>query len=77
MDGGKLSVAFPNYHHTTEIAGGKLVEVNTRSYAFTAETLQCDDSCSAQHRSEIITDHNAISLQLGSSFSKQEKLSQM
>ncbi|XP_070775561.1 gastrotropin-like [Enoplosus armatus] len=28
MEGGKLSVAFPNYHHTSEISGGKLVETS-------------------------------------------------
>lgn len=27
LEGGKLSVTFPNYHHTSEISGGKLVEV--------------------------------------------------
>ncbi|XP_074506346.1 gastrotropin-like [Sebastes fasciatus] len=26
MEGGKLSVDFPNYHHTSEISGGKLIE---------------------------------------------------
>ncbi|XP_031428662.1 gastrotropin [Clupea harengus] len=29
MDGGKLSVQFPNYHHTSEISGGKLIEIST------------------------------------------------
>ncbi|KAK2895708.1 gastrotropin-like [Channa argus] len=28
MEGGKLSVTFPNYHHTSEISGGKLVETS-------------------------------------------------
>uniref|UniRef100_A0A3B4ZVU3 Gastrotropin-like n=1 Tax=Stegastes partitus TaxID=144197 RepID=A0A3B4ZVU3_9TELE len=28
-EGGKLSVTFPNYHHTSEICGGKLVETST------------------------------------------------
>ncbi|KAJ3594947.1 hypothetical protein NHX12_004252 [Muraenolepis orangiensis] len=26
MQGGQLSVDFPNYHHTSEVCGGKLVE---------------------------------------------------
>ncbi|KAJ0058961.1 hypothetical protein NL108_003297, partial [Boleophthalmus pectinirostris] len=26
MEGGKLTAAFPNYLHTTEIVGGKLIE---------------------------------------------------
>lgn len=29
MEGGKLSVTFPNYYHTSEISGGKLIEVKT------------------------------------------------
>uniref|UniRef100_A0A7N9AZ17 Fatty acid-binding protein, liver-type n=1 Tax=Mastacembelus armatus TaxID=205130 RepID=A0A7N9AZ17_9TELE len=29
MEAGKLSATFPNYHHTSEISGGKLVEVHT------------------------------------------------
>ncbi|KAG6941044.1 fatty acid binding protein 6 [Chelydra serpentina] len=29
MEGGKVVVDFPNYHHTAEIAGGKLVEIST------------------------------------------------
>uniref|UniRef100_A0AAQ4RIX3 Fatty acid-binding protein, liver-type n=1 Tax=Gasterosteus aculeatus aculeatus TaxID=481459 RepID=A0AAQ4RIX3_GASAC len=29
MEGGKLTTAFPNYQHTTEISGGKLIEVKT------------------------------------------------
>ncbi|XP_028840075.1 gastrotropin isoform X2 [Denticeps clupeoides] len=33
MDGGKLSVQFPNYVHTSEIAAGKLVETSTASTA--------------------------------------------
>ncbi|XP_049454107.1 gastrotropin-like [Epinephelus fuscoguttatus] len=28
MEGGKLSTTFPNYHHTTEICGGKMVETS-------------------------------------------------
>ncbi|XP_034558141.1 gastrotropin-like [Notolabrus celidotus] len=28
MEGGKLSVAFPKYNHTSEISGGKLVETS-------------------------------------------------
>ncbi|XP_029971240.1 gastrotropin-like [Salarias fasciatus] len=28
LDGGKLSVTFPNYHHTCEIVGGKLIETS-------------------------------------------------
>ena len=31
MDGGKLSVNFPNYHHTSEVCCGKLVEVKPGS----------------------------------------------
>uniref|UniRef100_A0A4W5M2W2 Fatty acid binding protein 6, ileal (gastrotropin) n=1 Tax=Hucho hucho TaxID=62062 RepID=A0A4W5M2W2_9TELE len=27
MEGGKLSTEFPKYHHTSEISGGKLIEV--------------------------------------------------
>ncbi|KAI3375316.1 hypothetical protein L3Q82_021812, partial [Scortum barcoo] len=37
MEGGKLTVAFPNYYQTTEISGGKLIEVNTLTQAFSAE----------------------------------------
>ncbi|XP_060616960.2 gastrotropin isoform X1 [Anolis sagrei] len=29
MEGGKVVADFPNYHHTAEIAGGKLVEIST------------------------------------------------
>uniref|UniRef100_A0A8D0B4K2 Fatty acid binding protein 6 n=1 Tax=Salvator merianae TaxID=96440 RepID=A0A8D0B4K2_SALMN len=29
MEGGKLVGAFPNFHYTAEIAGGKLVETST------------------------------------------------
>uniref|UniRef100_A0AAQ4R791 Fatty acid binding protein 6, ileal (gastrotropin) n=1 Tax=Gasterosteus aculeatus aculeatus TaxID=481459 RepID=A0AAQ4R791_GASAC len=29
MEGGKLTTAFPNYQHTTEISGGKLIETST------------------------------------------------
>ncbi|KAM8799113.1 FABP6 protein, partial [Eudromia elegans] len=29
MEGGKIVADFPNYHHTAEIAGGKLVEIST------------------------------------------------
>ncbi|XP_019362011.1 PREDICTED: gastrotropin [Gavialis gangeticus] len=28
MENGKVVVDFPNYHHTAEIAGGKLVEIS-------------------------------------------------
>ncbi|KAM9845497.1 LOW QUALITY PROTEIN: gastrotropin-like [Aulostomus maculatus] len=28
MEGGKLSVTFPNYQHTSEISGGKLIETS-------------------------------------------------
>lgn len=28
MEGGKLSTKFPNYRHTSEISGGKLIEVS-------------------------------------------------
>ncbi|CAI5642171.1 gastrotropin [Oreochromis niloticus] len=28
MEGGKISVTFPNYHHTSEISGGKLIETS-------------------------------------------------
>ncbi|XP_035194516.1 gastrotropin [Oxyura jamaicensis] len=31
MEGGKVVADFPNYHHTAEIAGGKLVELSTAS----------------------------------------------
>lgn len=31
MEGGKLSVTFPNYHHTSEISGGKLIEVKSQN----------------------------------------------
>ncbi|MEQ2183220.1 Gastrotropin, partial [Goodea atripinnis] len=39
MEGGKLTVSFPNYHHVSEISGGKLVEVNTLPQAFNAEKV--------------------------------------
>lgn len=39
MEGGKLSVTFPNYHHTSEISGGKLIEVNTLTKAFSIANL--------------------------------------
>ncbi|XP_054834125.1 gastrotropin [Eublepharis macularius] len=29
MEGGKVVADFPNYHHTAEIAGGKLIEIST------------------------------------------------
>uniref|UniRef100_A0A8D0G4X9 Fatty acid binding protein 6 n=1 Tax=Sphenodon punctatus TaxID=8508 RepID=A0A8D0G4X9_SPHPU len=29
LEGGKVVADFPNYHHTAEIAGGKLVEIST------------------------------------------------
>ncbi|KAM8839736.1 gastrotropin-like [Synchiropus picturatus] len=28
MEGGKLSVTFPNYHHTSEVCGAKLIETS-------------------------------------------------
>ncbi|NXN30840.1 FABP6 protein, partial [Nycticryphes semicollaris] len=31
MEGGKIIADFPNYHHTAEISGGKLVEISTSS----------------------------------------------
>ncbi|NXU12121.1 FABP6 protein, partial [Pardalotus punctatus] len=31
MENGKLVADFPNYHHTAEISGGKLVEISTSS----------------------------------------------
>ncbi|XP_051955545.1 gastrotropin-like [Xyrauchen texanus] len=33
MEGGKLTISFPNYNHTSEISGGKLVETSTASSA--------------------------------------------
>ncbi|TRZ03808.1 hypothetical protein DNTS_027799 [Danionella cerebrum] len=33
MEGGKLTISFPNYHQTTEISGGKLVETSTATGA--------------------------------------------
>ncbi|XP_006137212.1 gastrotropin [Pelodiscus sinensis] len=29
LEGGKVVADFPNYHHTAEIAGGKLLEIST------------------------------------------------
>ncbi|XP_015241231.1 PREDICTED: gastrotropin-like [Cyprinodon variegatus] len=29
LDGGKLTVSFPNYHQVNEISGGKLIETST------------------------------------------------
>lgn len=34
MEGGKVVADFPNYHHTAEIAGGKLVEVSSQRFFF-------------------------------------------
>uniref|UniRef100_A0A8C9F6J2 Fatty acid binding protein 6 n=1 Tax=Pavo cristatus TaxID=9049 RepID=A0A8C9F6J2_PAVCR len=31
IEGGKIVADFPNYHHTAEISGGKLVEISTSS----------------------------------------------
>lgn len=31
MEGGKVVADFPNYHHTAEILGGKLIETSTVS----------------------------------------------
>uniref|UniRef100_A0A3Q3XFN0 Fatty acid-binding protein, liver-type n=1 Tax=Mola mola TaxID=94237 RepID=A0A3Q3XFN0_MOLML len=28
VEGSKLSITFPNYHHTSEISGGKLIEIS-------------------------------------------------
>ncbi|KAI2651251.1 gastrotropin-like protein [Labeo rohita] len=33
MEGGKLTIDFPKYNHTSEIRGGKLVETSTASAA--------------------------------------------
>ncbi|XP_056586560.1 gastrotropin [Triplophysa dalaica] len=33
MDGGKLTIDFPKYHHISEVSGGKLVETSTASSA--------------------------------------------
>ncbi|XP_030638555.1 gastrotropin-like [Chanos chanos] len=33
MEGGKLTARFPNYHHTSEISGGKLIEISTATSA--------------------------------------------
>ncbi|KAL2094859.1 hypothetical protein ACEWY4_009578 [Coilia grayii] len=33
MDGAKISVQFPNYHHISEISGGKLIETSTATTA--------------------------------------------
>ncbi|XP_076130403.1 gastrotropin [Alosa pseudoharengus] len=33
MDGGKLHTQFPNYTHSTEISGGKLIEISTATTA--------------------------------------------
>ncbi|XP_043076923.1 gastrotropin [Puntigrus tetrazona] len=33
MEGGKLAISFPKYHHTSEISGGKLVETSTATGA--------------------------------------------
>lgn len=30
MEGGKIVAEFPNYRHTVEISGGKLVEVSSQ-----------------------------------------------
>ncbi|XP_018611981.2 gastrotropin [Scleropages formosus] len=40
MEDGKLSVRFPNYHHTVEICGGKLIECSTASGAKGAVTMK-------------------------------------
>lgn len=44
MEGGKLSVTFPNYHHTSEISEGKLVEVNPVTCLLVVLGIQCDES---------------------------------
>ncbi|CAM4669655.1 unnamed protein product [Leuciscus chuanchicus] len=33
MEGAKLAISFPKYHHTSEISGGKLVETSTATSA--------------------------------------------
>lgn len=43
MDGGKLSVQFPNYHHTSEISGGKLIEVRFAMSIFSEEKMIHND----------------------------------
>lgn len=40
MEGGKLSVTFPNYHHTSEINGGKLIEVSATPWFLV--TIKCN-----------------------------------
>lgn len=42
MEGSKLAISFPKYHHTSEISGGKLVEV--RHYHFWHCEIICN-SC--------------------------------
>lgn len=32
MEGGKIVAEFPNYRHTAEISGGKLVEVSCQTF---------------------------------------------
>lgn len=39
MEGAKLAISFPKYHHTSEISGGKLVEV--RYYHFRHYVIIC------------------------------------
>lgn len=43
MEGAKLAISFPNYHHTSEISGGKLVEVryyHCRHYEMTCNSCK-------------------------------------
>uniref|UniRef100_A0A8C4WFB1 Fatty acid binding protein 6 n=1 Tax=Gopherus evgoodei TaxID=1825980 RepID=A0A8C4WFB1_9SAUR len=40
MEDGKVVADFPNYHHTAEIAGGKLVEVKTNTYKISTKHSQ-------------------------------------
>ncbi|XP_066572430.1 gastrotropin [Amia ocellicauda] len=40
MEGGKITVRFPKYHHTAEISGGKLVECSTASGAKGTVTMK-------------------------------------
>ncbi|KAF3858524.1 hypothetical protein F7725_011725 [Dissostichus mawsoni] len=52
MDGGKLSVNFPNYHHTSEIVGGKLIELSMHPSVHPSR--EADSSCPvAQDRASL------------------------
>lgn len=54
MEGGKLSVTFPKYHHVSEISGGKLIEVFTLYQAFSAENLMSWQGYYSQHPARIL-----------------------